>query len=360
MNLKEWCQEVHSKAVDQKADFTREYVNLVPSIREAVAAFHGIKTDVQYHFNAESVADLKTALILSDFTSVYPMGGDSVTWALQEGSSPHSPRTVRVSRGFAEQLYSLNNRPVIRPGHVCRNDAQIKDFLRQVEPLAEAGRLMVRPVPMVMGLQKVPDGMHVKQGGEIVPVGRMWGVHPVDPNSPAEHWLALDVKEKQDAIPMKEGEPDQKHETKICSFVMPYIEGVSFAQLSKVLDAEADCLAEFRSSVRKVIGEVREDTSKATDIVNDVVRPATDKIERRFKSISKIHRLKLAGACVSTATISLLALTSTGVGASLASLLGASGLGLIAKERSDFLKDKAELKEMPFYLLWRIKRSTKK
>ncbi|MDQ3802545.1 MAG: hypothetical protein M3416_01625 [Acidobacteriota bacterium] len=255
------------------------------------------------------------------------MGGDSVTWAFQEGASPHSPKIVRVSREFAEQLYSLNNRPVIRPGYVCRNDAQIKDFLRQVEPLAKSGRLVVRPVPMVMGLQKAPEGLRVKQEGRAVPVERMWGVQPVDPNSPAEHWLALDVKENQDAIPLKEGEQNSRLEAKICSFVMPYIDGVSFAQLSKVLDAEGDCLAEFRSSVRKVIAEVREDSSRAADIVNDLVRPATDKIERRFKSISKIHRLKLAGACVSTVTLSLFALTSTGVGASLASLLGAGGLG---------------------------------
>ena len=357
MNLKKWCREVHSKAATPQVDFTREYVKLVPPIREAITAFHGVKTDVQYNFSTEAVANLKTALILSDFTSVYPMGGESVTWALQDDSAPNSPKTVRVPRDFAEQLYSLNKRPVIRPGYVCRNDAQIKDFLRQVEPLAKAGRLMVRPVPMVMGLQKAPDGLHVKWQGKGVPVERMWGVLPVDPNSPTEHWLALDVKEKQDAIPLKEGESDSELETKMCSFVMPFIEGVSFTQLSKILDGEGDCLAEFRSSVRKVISEVREDPSKATDIVNDVVRPATDKIERRFKSISKIHRLKLAGACVSTATLTLLALTSTGVGASLASLLGASGLGLIAKERSDFLKDRAELKEMPFYLLWRLRRS---
>jgi hypothetical protein len=335
MSLKKWCREVYSKAATPGVDFTREYINLVSPIREAITAFHGVKTAFQCNLSAESIEDLKTALIFSDFTSVYPIGGDSVTLALNERGSPHAPKTVRVSRAFADRLLGLNNRPLIKSGYVCRNDEQIKDFLRQIKPLAKAGRLMVRPVPMVMGLQKTPEGASVNQAGTIKRVGRMWGVVPVDPDSPAEHWLADDVKEKENAVPLKEGKSDSKLETKLCSFTLPYIEGVSFAQLSKILDTEGDCLADFRSSVRKIISEVREDPAKATDIVNDIVRPATDRIERRFKAISNSHRVKLAGAYVSTAVLGLLALTSTGIGASLTSVLGAGGLGLIAKEHSD-------------------------
>lgn len=360
MNLKKWCREIYSKAATPGVDFTREYIKLVSPIREAVSSFPGVKTAVQCNLSAESITDLKTALIFSDFTSVYPIGGDSVTWALHENDSPHSPKTVRVRRDFAEQILGLDNRPLIKPGYVCRNDTQLKDFLCQIEPLAKSGRLMVRPVPMVMGLQKTPEGLWVDHAGTIAPVGRMWGVVPVDPDSPAEHWLANDVKEKQDAVPLKEGESDSQLEIKLCSFTIPYIEGVSFAQLNQVLDSEGDCLAEFRSSVRKVISEVHEDPTKATDIVNDIVRPATDKIERRFKAISNSHRVKLAGAYVSTAVLGLLALTSTGVSASVTSILGTSGLGFIAKEHSDFLKEKAELREMPFYLLWRLQRNNRK
>jgi hypothetical protein len=359
MSLKKWCSEVHIKARKPKGDFTREYIKLVPELREVVAAFHGIKTDFQCNLSPESTANLKASLIFSDFTSVYPIGGDSVTWTLHEGNSPHAPKSVRVRRDFAEQLLGLNNRPLIRPGYVCRNDAPLKDFLRQVEPLAKAGRLMVRAMPMVMGLQKTPEGMWVKREGQIQPVGRMWGVIPVDPSSPAEHWLDIEVKEKQGAIPLKDGKPDTKLEAKMCSFTLPYIEGLSFAQLARILDAEGDCLAEFRSSLRNVISEVYEDSSKATDITNDIVRPAVDKIERRFKAISNIHRMRLTGAYMSTAVLSLLALTNTGISAALASFLGASGLGVIAKEHSDKLKEKAELKEMPFYLLWRLQHGNK-
>lgn len=360
MNLKKLSREVYSKAAMLGGDFTREYINLVSSIREALSAFHGVKTDLQYNFSPESITDLKASLIFSDFTSVFPLGGNSVTWALHEKDSPHSPKTVRVRRDFAEQLLSLNKRPIIKSGYICRNDTEIKDFLRQVEPLAKSGRLMVRPMPMVMGLQKTPDGLWANLAGSLAPVERMWGAIPVDPNSPTEHWLDNDIKVRQDAIPLKEGETDARLENKMCSFTMPYIEGVSFAQLAKILDSEGDCLAEFRSSVRKVVDEVQEDSAKVIDIVNDIVRPATDKIERRFKSISTIHRLKLAGAYVSTAVLSLLTLTSTGVTASLAPLLGAGGFGLIAKEHSDYMKEKAELKEMPFYLLWRLQRSNNK
>jgi hypothetical protein len=67
MNLKRWCWEVHSKAEDEQVNFTREYVKLVPSILEAIRAFHGVKTDVQYHFNAEAVANFKPAGRVGNF-----------------------------------------------------------------------------------------------------------------------------------------------------------------------------------------------------------------------------------------------------------------------------------------------------
>ena len=146
----------------------------------------------------------------------------------------------------------------------------------------------------------------------------------------------------------------------MCSFTLPYLEGLSFEQLSEILDAENDSLAEFRKSVRDMLVAVRKELSKFNDILNDMVHPATDKIERKFRSITNIHRLKVAGVTVGTVTLGLAALTSVGIGAALASVSGVSGLGLITKEYADHLKEKADLKEMPFYLLWRLGRGGQK
>lgn len=141
---------------------------------------------------------------------------------------------------------------------------------------------------------------------------------------------------------------------------MPYLEDISFEQLARVLEDEEDMLAGFRRDVREMLTEVRSDPSKTPDILNDIIRPATDKVERRFKSIAAIHGLKVAGVTVGAATLSLVALTTAGIGASIASVLGASGVGIIAKEVGDYLKEKADVREMPYYLLWRLGRESKR
>ena len=307
MKLKRLCQEVYLQATVPKINFPERYVEIAASIQKAISAFNGVKTDLNCDFGDEDFNRLKATLVLSDFTSVFPMAGGSIVVVMAAEKSPLFPENVTVPNSFAEKLSTDSGYPIITPGYLYRNDQAMVDFLRQVEPLAESGRLMVRPAPIVLGLADAPN-----DNG-----GRNWNVKYIDPNSPAEHWLTDDLTEGQNAIPLEGGEIDPELETKVCSITMPYLEGVSFTELSKILDSEGDCLAEFRSSVRKVIVDVRADSAKATDIVNDIVRPATDKIERRFKSISNIHRLKLAGAYVSTAGLSLLALTSSGISASL-------------------------------------------
>src|SRR5207237_1206495 len=111
--------------------------------------------------------------------------------------------------------------------------------------------------------------------------------------------------------------------------------------------------------VKDLINEVSADPKSAQDILADKVKPATDKLKRRFRSICQIHGLKIAGAAVATIGGARTALFAPGAAVALGTLLGAGGVGLIAREVGDTVKAYSDLKDMPFYLLWRLQRAKK-
>lgn len=350
MKLKELCQDTYVYASNPKLNYLSEYARKDPSIRSAISEFPGVKTDLYSDLSKKAQDDLKVSLVLSDFTSVFPEAGKEPRLIIAAKENSYFPKNVTLSQDFIEKLSHKEGKPVVNTGYIYRTDEQAQEFIRQVELLVQSGRLMIRPTPIVLGLER-----------ELTPQGnRSWQAIPVEPNSPGDTWFAQDNSGEQNAIPLKEGEHTPQLEEKVTSFTLPYLEGVSFEQLSRILDDENDSLAEFRKGVREMLEGVRKEPAKSTDILNDLVRPATEKIERKFKSITNIHRLKVAGVTLGTAALGLTALTTAGVGAALAGVLGASGLGLITKEYADHLKEKAELKEMPFYLLWRLGRESRK
>jgi hypothetical protein len=80
---------------------------------------------------------------------------------------------------------------------------------------------------------------------------------------------------------------------------------------------------------------------------------------RRFKVISSLHKLKLSGAFVGTVVLTLTTWLSGGMAPAISGLLGAGGLGLMVKERAEYLEKLHSLKEHPLYLLWRLKEARK-
>jgi hypothetical protein len=350
MDLKALCQKTHSIIRTPLLNYTREYVKIEPDIRKAISNFSGVKTDLTFDCSKKAESNLLVSLILSDFTSVFPFGGSDLNVIILEKSSPHFPKHAVLTQNFVDELFYDNGEPVCKPAYVLREDEQAQNFIRQAGSLMESGRMMIRSTPFLMGLTKEErtDGR------------RVWKMHNIEPDMPGDIWFVADEEKPQTAIPFVEREFNSEFEDTLCSFTLPYLEGLSFETLSTVLDDEQDLLTEFRKNVREMLKEIKNDPANSIDLLNDLVRPSTDKVERKFKSITNIHRLKIAGASIGTATLFLAALTNAGVASALSGILGAGGLGLMTKEYADYLKNKAELKEMPFYLLWRFKHENQK
>jgi hypothetical protein len=187
-------------------------------------------------------------------------------------------------------------------------------------------------------------------------LGRQHAVD-IEPNLPEGFWLPWRNDVAQNSIPIKRQMSSADILEKSAEIVLPFIEGVDLRLLSKILDDEQELLTDFRLTLKQLVNKVQQDGDGKQDFVNDVVRPATDKLERKFRVVNQMHALRVAGATVSTCAISLLSMTDNGVAASVGKILGPAGLGLMAKEVADYIKAKAELRDMPYYLLWRISRN---
>jgi len=129
--------------------------------------------------------------------------------------------------------------------------------------------------------------------------------------------------------------------------------------LAKVLRDERDSVSTLRASLHALVQKSASPSDDVVDLYNDVVRPATDRLNRKFKAISNIHAMRIGGVTCSAVALSLLGLFGIDAVANAMLIGGGSGLaGLLAKEASDFMKAKGELRDERYYLLWKMKRAT--
>ncbi len=306
-----------------------------PEVQDLLSKHRGVVTDLTVSSPDLLVERIALSSILSDFTSLYINSQFDIRF--HPRALENWPEQMFQAAGIESSKY----RPYLKYAFGFVDPNLIED----VRPLTESGRLMLRPRPIVMF--DAPTGAEQQV--------------TLEPNLPEGFWLPWNPDMAQNALPLC-GEflsNDDVNEELKSELLLPYLSGVSLPDLAKILDDEEHLLGDFRSGLRALLSEVQSCSTDAKTVVDDTIRPAIDKVQRRFKAITHMHSLRVAGATVSTCALSLLALTDGGMAASVAKVLGPAGAGLVAKELADFVKSKAELREMPYYLLWRISRIAK-
>jgi hypothetical protein len=94
------------------------------------------------------------------------------------------------------------------------------------------------------------------------------------------------------------------------------------------------------------------------EMVNDVVQPRVIAIDRKLRSLQRIHKLKIGGAAMSSVALAFTASASAGaIGTGLLALASAGGFGFIANQYSDYMAQRDELQQDPYYFLWRARRA---
>ncbi|MBY0230640.1 MAG: hypothetical protein K2W96_15245 [Gemmataceae bacterium] len=351
MDVKELCLATRRDAYLGSADWGSRYLDLDQQVREAVTAHPGVVTDFYARFGTSGLELLPVAVVLSDFTSLFLDAQARHDILLGNAPAPHWPQRVTVPKalhepgGVLEHVLMIDGQPVIRPGFRSCQDEGATRLGEELAPLVESGRLMIRPHPVVVAHTTIVND---KGGSDL----RMLDV---DPNLPGDTWVFRDSR-SQHAVPMGDVREDEGRMLMMASVLLPYLTGVSYADLAKILDDEEHHLAELRASVKDLVKGAAADPRAAHGLIEDKVRPATDKVERRFRSICGMHALRIGGAAVATVAGSLAALL-LGPGAAVAAGALAGGTALVTREWGEYMKANSDLRDMPYYLLWRLGRA---
>jgi hypothetical protein len=215
-------------------------------------------------------------------------------------------------------------------------------ILTDLAPLISRGHVIVTPNRGLIYLDEAgQDGSPNK-----------WQMLDIEATSPFDHWY---IGEEPRLIPMISGSNDgANQERKLATVIVPFIQGIPSEDLAKILDDERDVLDESRAAMRQLVSQSASDNTKS--IVLDLIKPSINKIERRYKKIASMSRLKMAGAVVSAVSLSLISYHLGGLTASALALFGAGGASAVGKNILTGIDEIASFKNEPVYLLWRITR----
>jgi hypothetical protein len=233
----------------------------------------------------------------------------------------------------------------LAPAFVMARDEECEKMLSELSPLINQGRLIVAPIRTVMYVEKQnSDG------------SRQWKMLEVTQDSSPTTWL-LRSEDASTTTPIVYGADAVGSEREIFEITVPYFSGIPYKTLADILADEADLTPSLRVAIKEALSEVKiEGKTKAQQVISDVVEPKIGMIGRRFKSLMSRYRISLAGTSLATASLGLTTFMSTSsIVASVAAVAGAGGIGLLTKEYSALREKKDEIKEDPFYFLWRCK-----
>ena len=255
---------------------------------------------------------------------------------------------VRIPPNPPPALKEAIEKSQVTIGFVMPNDEPSEKVLKDLGPLIEHCGVVPRPARSLIYLK------------ETLPTGqRNWELIETPLGETLETWdlrTADQTQPKPLSIPIQTNRNILQSERVLFNVTLPFVENVSNVNLAKIMLDEMDILLEFRTSLRAVIENEATKNRSPAQILNDIVRPNIARLERRFRHVVNMGRLKMAGAALSTASLSLVSYMHTGFAEAVVPLLGAGGLVYGAQEYVSRSKELETLKDEPFYLLWKIAR----
>jgi len=328
--LKELCSKVFGTYPKGVAT---DYFNYTSEIRDALESRELVTSDFIVRGKSLILEELMLSVIMSDVTSLYVDTNSLIS--VNNGELSDWPKELKE---FVD-ISALGKCPKLEYWHQFAIWDE-KD-IETLQLFAESGRLLLRPIPKLLA-----------------PINnREVFIYPGSPTTP---WLDSNIHARTSPIPLSKGVLTNDFQQLLVPISIPYINKISTKDFLSIIDDESDLLAGFRGSLKTLMKKSITERTTADEVLNDVVRPAVDRVQRRFRSISMIHGLKAAGATLSTGAICLVALTEAGLAASIAKVIGPAGLGLIGREVSEYIKSRDEMREMPMYMLWKLGRNNRK
>lgn len=333
--------------------YSQKYLSSIKDVFPVISNPNLLRSHIKTNDFKSSEALLRFSLVFNDLSLLTLNGGNELgiimlqpKWFEEhfgtEGAS------VTISTALLEELEIDSERPEIVPSLVFPRGESADNALSELSSFIERGKLLIQPDRSLFYLKKenTDDG------------SRQWHGLNVSQFSPLEDWEIVEEQASR-PIPISFDSNDHLDQASMFEITIPYLEGVSFNDLSKILDDEGDLVSGVRLSIKQAISECGDNVDPRI-VAKDVIDPKVDALSRKFKSAINSHAFRVAGAGVGTALLAYTAVATSGISAAVATVCGSGGLGLLGREYSSYREKVNSLKDDPHYFLWRCKNVHKK
>jgi len=340
-SLKAISAKLKESALRSANDHLLAYLEHENEIIRAIKDFDGIKSEYYCYDHRESRSIAKFLAIYSDLTSFFTAPGKTSEYHLHVFTD-ENPRNIERKIDIPEALLqtSLSKGYPIRSSFLYINDTDTKNIAQQIGPFLDNGQFLLRPMrTLIVNLPEHSSNVQYE-------------MFFANADTPDNHWVAKTVNE-ENSFTIDNGKL-KPHTKTIFELTLPFFDKAPATNLVKLLEDETDLISGFRVIFRDLCMRIinGEDIS---DIRNDVVKPELDKINRKFKAITSVHKFGI-GASVAAYTIALISIqvdAHTNFQTLFNSLFGTSALGFVASEIR-YKQEIDKLKDSPYFLLWKI------
>lgn len=336
--------------------FKKYYRNAINELKE----FKGNKSNFYFDNSSGQIEWIKFSSILSDLTCVHTLSGknkkgtNNFSFLMPDFLGRDLKINVDIPDDMKESYLEDFDKSIFGPTFYTMTEIENKEIHTLLKPLIEIGKVSIHPM---RGIMKVTGNNDIYGSPNNKGIKNI-KLLPVDINSSPDTWEVLGRKKQLNDISIQNSHTLSTNQTELFEISLPYIEGVSVKEFAKILSDEELLLSEFRSNLRKIVAEYKNGNRNIIEMKNDILIPAIDKIERKFQSISSIHKLRVKGATLTSIGIALTSLAMPNTVPGFLQLFGLvlSPAGFLMNE-TQYQQKIEELRDNPFYLLWKFNKN---
>jgi len=332
-------QKLHGLVLKNSHDYSPYYSKIEKEFLDQYNQFQGLKNDVRIDLRNSDYDLVKISLLLSDFTSIFPYHNKNFLYTFDP---KHKERKIIGPKKYLDEIANKIPNGSLFAGYGSVAEEFIEEVFEKFSPLIKANKVFIRP-------EKIVFVVDMESGHATV--------HPADPNSGFDEWRVIVDSNLQKSYPLFDKDSATEHDKKLSEILIPYLKGVEIKEYSKIILDEEDLLSSFRLQTKTYLQYLKNNNPNSDEFRADIINPKLDTINRKFKTIINNHRLKIAGATLGTVGLAVLSLTQTGLTAALSQFIS-FGLGTVgfSKSEAEYRENVDKLKDIPEYLLWKIRR----
>ncbi|WP_444941081.1 hypothetical protein ACJJI3_00200 [Microbulbifer sp. ZKSA004] len=332
--------------------YSKEYLSSVRDVYPIIANPNLLRSHIKTEDFGGCESLLKFSLVFNDLSLLTINGTNEIVFNMMKPKwfEEHfgvKGASVEISADLLKELGGDPEKLSITPSFIFPLGESIDKMLNELSSFMERGRLLMQPARTLLYLENEKND----KGGQ------NWKALSVSQFSSLEKWEIIDEKSSR-PIPISFDSNDHLDQQSMFEITIPYLEGVSFNDLEKILDDEGDLISGVRQSIKQAISECGNGVDPRL-IAKDIIDPKVDALNRKFNSIINSHVFRIAGASVGTVVLAYTAVATSGISSSLATICGSTGFGLLGKEYSSYKEKVNALKYDPYYFLWRCKKVQK-